>query len=317
MAITLLYIHGAGNQPPAMQLLSSYNTALFGANPPPTTQIAYYADICWGPGAPPAAGAPGAGAAGPLGTALNKALKANNPVDAGQALLNLMQPGAAAGKLATAALAALGLGVAPGGPAAAGAALGADAGALLGTFIHGADTASSGANGLALPDPLFRAAAAKAGMDVARYLYQPEWRTPMRARVRQTIGAMPDPLVIVAHSLGTIITYDVLSDPTLAGRDIRLLATVGSPLGIANVMPRLRDGQGPGTVPREIQSWTNFADRFDPVACLGVSLSGKYQPADFVHDVSTLDNPAPDNHALEGYLGLMPIREAVRRALRI
>jgi hypothetical protein len=227
-------------------------------------------------------------------------------------LLNLMQPGAAAGVLA-----AVGLALAPGGAAAAVTTLGAETGALLGSFISGADQASQGVTGVALPDPIFRAAAAKAGMDVARYLYQPEWAAPMLKRVRQAVGAMPDPLVIIAHSLGTIITYDVLSDPSLSGRDIRLLATVGSPLGIANVMPHLRQGQGPGTIPLEIESWSNFNDPFDPVAILGHTLSEKYQPTNLIHDVTTLDNPAPDNHALDGYLTLGPIQETVRRAMRL
>ena len=166
-----------------------------------------------------------------------------------------------------------------------------------------------------LPDPVFRLAAGKAGVDVVRYLYQANWTIPMRRRVYDALSTAPDPLIVVAHSLGTIIAYDVLTDPVFEGREIRLFVTAGSPLGISNVMTRLRDGQGPGSIPGEIGSWSNFCDRLDPVAILGQTLGDKFAPYDFVHDVSGLDNPAPDNHDLLGYLGLAPVREAIHRAI--
>lgn len=113
---------------------------------------------------------------------------------------------------------------------------------------------------------------------VRRYLTDPELRAAARARVTHLIG--PDTQVVVGHSLGSVVAYEALhaldaSDMSEGPKDgrghrVRALVTLGSPLGIRNlIFDRLQpppDGGrgawpgGPGLV------WTNVADAGDVVA---------------------------------------------------
>ena len=77
------------------------------------------------------------------------------------------------------------------------------------------------------------------------------------------------PFVVIAHSQGSLIAYDVLSSPEFAGLDIRLFVTIGSPLGIQEVQDQLlvHTGQTGGLrVPACVGRWINVADPLDPVA---------------------------------------------------
>lgn len=72
--------------------------------------------------------------------------------------------------------------------------------------------------------------------------------------------------VLVAHSLGSIIAYEVLcANPALP---VRTLITLGSPLGIPALGPRLRPPitQPPGQWPGGLTAWFNIADQTDIVA---------------------------------------------------
>jgi hypothetical protein len=161
--------------------------------------------------------------------------------------------------------------------------------------------------GLALgptfPDPIFRFIVGEFASDVIDYLYGP-YTEAMRAPVRQALLENPPPKVFVAHSLGTIILYDVLSEPAFAGLEVNLLVTVGCPLGIGNVQNRLRDRAGrPNPVPASLTAWSNFADRWDPVA-LDATLRDEFDPPkDFAKD-ERVNNPAGNNHDLTGYLSV-------------
>ena len=92
-------------------------------------------------------------------------------------------------------------------------------------------------------------------------------------------------IMIVAHSMGSIIAYDVL---TLLGRrdnpiDVEHLVTIGSPLGLPHVKGKIIQEfthRGPETervrTPTVVRNkWVNFADRKDPVA-LDVHLADDY-----------------------------------------
>jgi hypothetical protein len=54
----------------------------------------------------------------------------------------------------------------------------------------------------------------------------------MRERLRRELSGNQAPLIIIGHSLGSMISYDVLSQPEFADLDVALFLTVGSPLGI-------------------------------------------------------------------------------------
>lgn len=95
---------------------------------------------------------------------------------------------------------------------------------------------------------------------VRRYLTEPELRRTVTARVAECIG--PDTMVVVGHSLGSVVAYEALC--TDAG-SVRALVTLGSPLGIRNlIFDRLVPE--PGRWPGGVRSWTNVADAGDVVA---------------------------------------------------
>ena len=79
---------------------------------------------------------------------------------------------------------------------------------------------------------------------VRRYLTDPELRAAARSRVTDLIG--PDTQVVVGHSLGSVVAYEALhaldaSDTIEGPKDgpghrVRALVTLGSPLGIRNLI---------------------------------------------------------------------------------
>jgi len=92
-----------------------------------------------------------------------------------------------------------------------------------------------------------------------------ELRAEIQACVRAAIG--PDTRVVVGHSLGSVIAYEVLAaSPVL---DVRTLVTLGSPLGIPKVIfDRLtpQPANGAGAWPGGVRQWHNIADPGDVVA---------------------------------------------------
>jgi hypothetical protein len=144
--------------------------------------------------------------------------------------------------------------------------------------------------------------------DVAAYFFDQEQRRQIQHRLRQWLDSGPGPFVVVAHSLGSIVAYDVLHEMGRKGAGIPLWITVGSPLGIEEIQQRVRR---PLSVPAKVGHWHNFAARFDIVS-VDRSLADEYRPKSRItdHPITTtgiLDNP----HAVEGYLGHPEVRSAI------
>nr|WP_042196286.1 hypothetical protein [Kibdelosporangium sp. MJ126-NF4]CEL22520.1 hypothetical protein [Kibdelosporangium sp. MJ126-NF4]CTQ89376.1 hypothetical protein [Kibdelosporangium sp. MJ126-NF4] len=99
---------------------------------------------------------------------------------------------------------------------------------------------------------------------VARYLARAEPDedgSTLDRRVRDRVDAAlgDDPAIVVAHSLGSVVSYEVLH---CRRREIPLLVTLGSPLLMRSVVwPRVRP-QPPRT-PEQVRRWANFWDRDD------------------------------------------------------
>jgi hypothetical protein len=101
---------------------------------------------------------------------------------------------------------------------------------------------------------------------VAQYLTEPAVRLAARERVTRLVDT--DTRVVVAHSLGSVVAYEALC--ALPGHGVRALVTLGSPLGIANlVFNRLEPSAigGIGVWPGgDGLAWTNVSDAGDVVA---------------------------------------------------
>jgi phosphatidylserine/phosphatidylglycerophosphate/cardiolipin synthase-like enzyme len=166
-----------------------------------------------------------------------------------------------------------------------------------------------------MPDPAFLLLARIASRDVTDYLVHGK-ADAMREPVRNALRAAGSPLIVIAHSLGTIVTFDALQELGSDAPEVSLLLTVGSPLGISNVLSRLVKGTPPPPpIPSTVKRWVNVADRFDPVV-LVPDLSPRFAPTGSISD-HTVDNRALLNHDLTGYLDTSFARTSVRAALSV
>jgi len=109
-------------------------------------------------------------------------------------------------------------------------------------------------------------------VQVRRYFTEPGLRKKIRQRVADVVEH--DTTVIVGHSLGSVVAYEVIcAHPDWP---IRALVTLGSPLGIRNLsLDRLEPAPLPargqsdeltGSWPGSAEAWTNIADEGDIVA---------------------------------------------------
>ncbi len=143
--------------------------------------------------------------------------------------------------------------------------------------------------------------------DLYRYYEKPKIRNELRGRLRQAILDNRDKrLMVVAHSMGTIIAYDVLrelgrSDATLS---VEHFVTIGSPLGLPYVKYKIMEESPLVRTPSIVKQWSNLADRRDPVA-LDVHLRDDYE-ANYagvrVNDDLVMNDWGGISHKSYGYL---------------
>jgi len=154
--------------------------------------------------------------------------------------------------------------------------------------------------------------------DVNDYFFVPARRDAMRRSVLERIEAGGGPFVVIGHSQGSMVAYDVLQGLG-ADVDVPLFVTIGSPLGLTEVQDQIKrlTNQRTLAVPAGVRQWVNVADPLDPVA-LDKALSGEFSPAARIRDV-TMGNPdSPRNpHSGTGYLKTSAVHDAVRDAVSI
>ncbi len=148
---------------------------------------------------------------------------------------------------------------------------------------------------------------------VRAYFTRPKLRDEIQKRFCDAIDS--DTEVVVAHSLGSVVAYEALcAHPDWNARS---LVTLGSPLGIRNVIfdrlrpaPQQLNGSWRALWPPQLQSWANIADRDDFVA-----LVKRLRPAfgDDVIDVE-IDN-GTRMHKVARYLTASETGVAIIRAL--
>jgi hypothetical protein len=125
-------------------------------------------------------------------------------------------------------------------------------------------------------------------------------------------------IMLIAHSMGSIVAYDVLKDArrTLKGLEISHFITLGSPLGLSGLRTVI---EGRARVPECVSSWTNFSDPKDPVSSWDMCLCDKYQANSrgiTVSDrlvVNGYVSPAgkPNPHKIYGYLRTPEVSELI------
>ena len=156
--------------------------------------------------------------------------------------------------------------------------------------------------------------------DVHEFLFVKERREIMRESMLSRLRTGGGPFIVIAHSQGSMVAYDVLSSLPADQFEIDLFVTIGSPLGLKEVQDQLRTitGQKRGlAVPAAVKRWVNVADPLDPV-CADKRLAGDYSSTngigveDFVQ--WNVDSPK-DPHSGTGYLRLGEVRGPVRNVI--
>jgi hypothetical protein len=100
---------------------------------------------------------------------------------------------------------------------------------------------------------------------VTAFLAKPEVKERVLQRVAEEVT--PDTRVIIGHSLGSVVVYEYVA--RFSPPQVELLVTLGSPLGIPNlVFERLTPAPtgGVGAWPGGVAGWVNVADADDHVA---------------------------------------------------
>jgi hypothetical protein len=144
------------------------------------------------------------------------------------------------------------------------------------------------------------------------YLKRPGVDNLIDAVVRPVLDA--GPAVVVAHSLGTVVTFKLLRQLALEGRPINvpLFVTLGAPLPLMAVQAAL----GPAFfVPAGVGHWLNAVNPADLIA-LGRGLDESNFAAGITNiiDIQTVDD---DPHNINGYLGDRRVAETIVAACRL
>jgi hypothetical protein len=137
----------------------------------------------------------------------------------------------------------------------------------------------------------------------------------VRARIDAIVdAAIPaEPCVVVAHSLGTIVAYNILSGRTRDSQPIPLFMTLGSPLGIRAISTRLRK---PLAMPATLSEWFNARDRRDTVALYPLD-TDHFDIIPGIENYSDVDNLTDNRHSIEGYLAGPEVARRIHRALSL
>lgn len=297
----VVYVHGAGNKPPAADLKRAWDQDLFERDMGEQTRMAYYADLLY-----PQPGAIITDACTPQ--EVIAALVADvglSAADAGPGQVRSLADRALAEEADLYARLSpqgqqLALRLSMAIAVQACAQLPATAAVPSAAMPLGQELALSGPLRLLLLRELLR----RLAPDADAYFFGPE-REQIRQRLSQALDAVDGPVIVVGHSLGTVIAYDVLAETNSAGRQV-VLVTLGSPLGYPVIQEFIAQ---PVRVPTSVRLWLNFADPWDIVA-LDTTLGDEFRGGPGVIDVQ-VDNQSPNDHAPCGYLRLSQVRAAV------
>ena len=151
--------------------------------------------------------------------------------------------------------------------------------------------------------------------DVRDFLFDAAKRKRMEDTLLRRLEAGGGPFIVVAHSQGSMIAYNVLRRLKQQDADVRLFVTIGSPLGMDEVQDVLKELTGPLRVPECVARWLNVAERLDPVA-IDPELKSEYVRSARGVEVEDVGVRNPDwqtnPHSSTGYLSTEPVRNSVR-----
>ncbi len=111
-------------------------------------------------------------------------------------------------------------------------------------------------------------------------------RAAIRDTLKERLEAHRDKeILVIGHSMGSIVAYDVLRDLEATTQTVRHLVTIGSPLALEAVKRKIREERGDKIplVPLSVrESWRNYADHRDLVAA-DLTLKPEYENTRDIH----------------------------------
>ena len=140
---------------------------------------------------------------------------------------------------------------------------------------------------------------ALAAADVAQYLQDEAVQDFIECGILDVMNACePDEkLVVVGHSLGSIVAYRLLRREGVFDRPIELLMTLGSPLGITAV----REALAPIGFPAKVDRWFNAYDNRDAVALHPLN-DTYFNVKPSIENYGDIENNTKNHHGIGGYL---------------
>lgn len=142
-------------------------------------------------------------------------------------------------------------------------------------------------------------------------------RKGLRAQIDEVVDhAVPRdrPCIIVAHSLGTIVAYNVLMNRAQRS-NVKALITIGSPLGIEAIFSRLPSDSPPRKAPEGVATWFNARDAQDVVALYEIS-PDRFRGSPAVNNYSEAENNSDNQHGIVEYLQDGAIAKAIHQAAK-
>ena len=168
-------------------------------------------------------------------------------------------------------------------------------------ILSAIDTYVPGASGASI---------ALATRDVYYYLTNPGVRDKIEAGVRKAMTTNIES-VVVSHSLGTVVAYNLLRREGIAlGWRTPLFVTLGSPLAVK----KIRSALSPNRHPECVGKWFNAMDPDDVVALY--PLDAKHFPLDpMIENKEDVDNGTSNQHGITGYLSDKVVAKRIYDAL--
>lgn len=181
-----------------------------------------------------------------------------------------------------------------------------------------------------LPGPVKEAIIKKAAMEAYYFLFDKEYQRAdgQRFRVRRELrdrllaslrdaAAKAEKTVLVTHSMGTMVAYDVLRHCEDCP-PVETLFTLGSPLGVQEVQDELAvPGSGAVDFPAaRLQHWINIYDPLDPICGADPRFANDYREVDGKRPVDVKEsNWGSWRHTSTHYLAGTQLRTRLAKAL--
>lgn len=150
--------------------------------------------------------------------------------------------------------------------------------------------------------------------DVFQYLTNTGLRQHIDNGVRAAIRS-EEPTVVVAHSLGTVVAYNVLRDHGKTQKwNVPHFITVGSPLGVTKIRQTLTS-IAPIAQPSCVGSWFNGLDEGDVVALYPLAPPHFDISPKSIRNKRDVDNHTDNQHGIAGYLDDPEVAKTIHDAI--